>query len=88
MDISDLPLEFRQARPGALPAASEEFDLAMSWSVAEHAWDLKSYFAEAWRIVKPYGHLYVQTWPLWNLEHGHHIPHWLDRFDHLRAHAQ
>jgi SAM-dependent methyltransferase len=84
IDISDLPLEFRHSRTDYLPAATEEFDLAVSWSVAEHVTDLKSYFSEASRIVKPYGHLYVQTWPLWYSEHGHHIPHWLDRFDHLR----
>jgi ubiquinone/menaquinone biosynthesis C-methylase UbiE len=84
MDLSALDLEFRPASTEQLPAATEEFDMAVSWSVVEHVSDLESFFAEAWRIVKPDGHMFVQTWPLWFSEHGHHCPHWIKPHDHLR----
>ena len=84
MSLDDLALEFRRAEPERLPAEDGEFDLAISWSAAEHVKNLDVFFAEAWRIVKPFGHLYVQTWPLWYSEHGHHLWTWLEPFDHLR----
>ncbi len=82
--IADLNLEFRTAEPERLPASDHEFDLAVSWSVAEHVRQLDAFFAEARRIVKPFGHLFVQTWPLWYSEHGHHLWTWIEPFDHLR----
>jgi SAM-dependent methyltransferase len=84
VDISDLHLEFRKATSSSIEAEDEEFDLGVSWSVMEHVFDRSGYIGEAWRVIKPYGHLLVQVWPLWYSEHGHHLWRWLDPFDHLR----
>jgi sterol 24-C-methyltransferase len=75
--IADLRLEFRTSTEDRLPADDRSFDEAITWSVAEHVKDLRAFFYEAWRVIKPYGHLYVQAWPLWASEHGHDLPHWL-----------
>ncbi len=83
-DLSGFNLEFRTAIPGSLPAGDGEFDLGVSWSVMEHVFDREGFMSEARRVIKPFGQFFVQVWPLWHSEHGHHLWQWLQRFDHLR----
>jgi SAM-dependent methyltransferase len=83
-DFSTLPLEFRTIAPGALDAGDGEFDIGVSWSAMEHVFDRQGYLREAARVIKPYGHLFVQVWPMWHSAHGHHLWNWLQPFDHLR----
>lgn len=83
-DLSKLNLQFRAAASGAIEAQDGEFDLGVSWSVMEHVFDREGYMREAHRVIKPHGHLFVQVWPLWHSEHGHHLWQWLHPFDHLR----
>jgi len=83
-DLSASPLEFRTIVPGALDARDGEFDIGLSWSAMEHVFDRVGYMREARRVIKPYGHLFVQVWPMWHSEHGHHLWQWLQPFDHLR----
>jgi SAM-dependent methyltransferase len=84
VDLSQLQLEFRTAKPGSLDAGDGEFDIGVSWSVLEHVFDREGYMREAHRVIRPFGHLFVQVWPLWHSEHGHHLWQWLRPFDHLR----
>ncbi len=84
VDLSDLNLEFRKASPGSIEADDAEFDLGVSWSVMEHVFDREGYMREARRVIKPNGLLFVQVWPLWHSEHGHHLARWLSPYDHLR----
>jgi SAM-dependent methyltransferase len=80
VDLSAVDLEFRTVHD----ARDAEFDFGVSWSVMEHVFDRVGYMREIRRVIKPYGHLLVQVWPLWHSEHGHHLAHWLNPFDHLR----
>jgi SAM-dependent methyltransferase len=84
VDIASLRLEFRKATAGSIDADDAEFDVGVSWSVLEHVFDREGYMREARRVIKPHGHLFVQVWPLWYSEHGHHLFQWLGPFDHLR----
>jgi len=84
VDWSDLDVQFRAAVPGSIEARDAEFDIGVSWSVMEHVFDRAGYMMEARRVIKPHGHLFVQVWPMWHSEHGHHLWQWLSPFDHLR----
>jgi SAM-dependent methyltransferase len=84
VDVANLDVRFRLASAGGIEAADGAFDLAVSWSVFEHVFDREGYVREAHRVIKPYGHFFVQVWPLWFSEHGHHLWRWLRPFDHLR----
>jgi len=83
LDLSAIDVQFRSAA-GALDAADAEFDVGVSWSVMEHVFDRAGFMGEARRVIKPYGHFFVQVWPLWHSEHGHHLWQWLHPYDHLR----
>jgi SAM-dependent methyltransferase len=83
-DLSKADVQFRGATAGAIDARDGEFDVGVSWSVLEHVFDRVGYMREARRVIKPHGHLFVQVWPLWHSEHGHHLWTWLKPFDHLR----
>ena len=83
-DLSRLDLEFRAAKPGSIDARDGEFEIGVSWSVLEHVFDREGYMREAHRVIKPFGRLFMQVWPLWHSEHGHHLWQWLRPFDHLR----
>jgi SAM-dependent methyltransferase len=84
VDLSAIDVEFRTTIDGVIDARDAEFDLGVSWSVMEHVFDRVGYMRELRRVIKPYGHLFVQVWPLWHSEHGHHLWNWLHPFDHLR----
>jgi SAM-dependent methyltransferase len=84
VDLSAIDVEFRGIHSGVIDARDAEFDFGVSWSVMEHVFDRVGYIKEIRRVIKPYGHLLVQVWPLWHSEHGHHLAHWVDPFDHLR----
>ncbi len=83
-DLAALDVQFRSAAGGVLHAADAEFDVGVSWSVMEHVFDRVGFMGEARRVIKPYGHFFIQVWPLWYSEHGHHLWQWLSPFDHLR----
>ncbi len=83
-NLSAIDVEFRPIHSGVMDARDAEFDCGVSWSVLEHVFDRVAFMTEIRRVIKPYGHLFVQVWPLWNSEHGHHLGHWLNPFDHIR----
>lgn len=83
-DLSAINLQFRAADSGVIDARDSEFDIGVSWSVMEHVFDRVGYMSEVRRVIKPYGHFFVQVWPLWHSQHGHHLWQWLNPFDHLR----
>lgn len=54
--------EFRQINDfGRWPLADMSVDLAVSDYVLEHVQDPASFLAEAWRVLKPGGHLCIRT---------------------------
>jgi len=61
----------------------EEFDLAISWSAAEHIIDFQSTCNQVFRSLKKNGLFFLQTYPLWNSAWGHHLFEWLPRYFHL-----
>lgn len=54
----------------ALPLGDAEFDLAVSFQVLEHVWDLDWYLGELKRILKPGGSMLLSTHGAW-LYHPH-----------------
>ena len=84
VNLSEIDVAFRGIQSGVFDACDAAFDFGVSWSVMEHVFDRAGYMKEIRRVIKPYGHLLVQVWPLWHSEHGHHLAHWLNPFDHLR----
>jgi len=61
----------------------EEFDLAVSWSAAEHIMDFQIASNQVFNSLKRNGLFFLQTYPLWNSAWGHHLFEWLPRYFHL-----
>lgn len=61
----------------------DEFDLAISWSAAEHIMDFQGTSDDVFRSLKKHGLFFLQTYPLWNSAWGHHLFEWLPRYFHL-----
>ena len=77
-------VQFAQHPAGRLPYSDGTFDVVFTWSVAEHVADLRSFFSETFRCLRPDGMLFIQTWPLWWSEHGSHLWEWIpEGFVHL-----
>jgi SAM-dependent methyltransferase len=66
-------LEFVQADGAALPFGSGVFDVVFSHSVIEHVARPLAYLQELRRVVKPAGHVLLQTGPYLS-QHGSHLP--------------
>jgi len=66
-------VRFVQADGTALPFASGTFDLVLSHAVIEHVADAKAYLAEARRVLKPDGLLFLETAPYLSPS-GAHLP--------------
>jgi 2-polyprenyl-3-methyl-5-hydroxy-6-metoxy-1,4-benzoquinol methylase len=58
-DSHGIAAEFRLARGEELPYPHEFFDTVISFDVFEHVADLRKTMAEAWRVLKPEGHLII-----------------------------
>jgi SAM-dependent methyltransferase len=59
------PFRLRRADITSLPFADESFDLAYAISVIEHGVNIRRFIAEAHRVLRPGGELFVTTdyWP-------------------------
>lgn len=66
-------LAFAQADGTALPFPDRSFDQVLSHAVIEHVADPRAYLAEARRVLKPGGALFLQTAPYLS-PHGAHLP--------------
>lgn len=76
-------LQFDIVKDGRYNIESSSIDLATSWSAAEHFMNPIRVFSEVYRILKSDGVFFLQTYPLWFSEHGHHLSTWIPPFWHL-----
>jgi len=60
-----------------------EFDLAISWSAAEHIENFQNITDQIYRSLKNHGLFFLQTYPLWKSAWGHHLFEWLPPYYHL-----
>ncbi len=83
---ADMPrgLEFRTSAPTRIPAESDAFDFAYSWSAFEHIADPIAMLHEVRRILRPTGCFFLQLWPFYFSAKGSHLWQWFDEdFHHL-----
>jgi SAM-dependent methyltransferase len=66
-------ISFSRADGTALPFGDRSFDLVLSHSVIEHVADPIGYLKEAFRVLRPGGHLLLQTAPYLSPS-GAHLP--------------
>jgi ubiquinone/menaquinone biosynthesis C-methylase UbiE len=67
-----------------LPFADNTFDLIFSWSVFEHIAEVPATLAEARRVVKPEGRIFIQVFPWFHTFAGSHLTDYIDEpFFHL-----
>jgi SAM-dependent methyltransferase len=66
-------LAFSSCEPRRIPATDDAFDIVTSWSTFEHVDDPAAVLAEIHRILRPYGLLMIQIWPLYYSQHGSHL---------------
>jgi SAM-dependent methyltransferase len=72
-------LEFRQSEPGRpLPFADGECDAVYSWSVFEHVAQVPGLMAEAARVLRDDGWLFLQIEPLYFSPFGSHLMRLVD----------
>ena len=76
-------LKFDVIIDGKYNLQDSSIDVATSWSAAEHFMDPLSVFSEVRRILKSGGAFFLQTYPLWFSEHGHHLSTWIPPYWHL-----
>jgi SAM-dependent methyltransferase len=65
-------VRFVQGDAGRLPVASESIDLVYSFAAFEHFADPRSVMAEAWRVLRPRGHLFLLFGPVFTSPYGLH----------------
>jgi ubiquinone/menaquinone biosynthesis C-methylase UbiE len=77
-NIQSLPAElyFATAEQTRLPAESDYFDIAVSWSAFEHIADPCAVLREVRRVLSPNGVLFIQVWPFYASAHGTHLVDW------------
>jgi SAM-dependent methyltransferase len=66
-------ISFSRADGTALPFGDRSFDLVLSHSVIEHVADPLTYLKEAFRVLRPGGHMLLQTAPYLSPS-GAHLP--------------
>ncbi len=76
-------LKFDVIVDGKYKFEESSIDLVTSWSAAEHFMNPIRVFSEVYRILKSSGVFFLQTYPLWFSEHGHHLSTWIPPFWHL-----
>lgn len=64
---------FAQADGSCLPFPDDTFDTILSHAVIEHVADYGAYLREARRMIRPNGHMFLQTSPYLS-PHGSHLP--------------
>jgi SAM-dependent methyltransferase len=69
-------LRFETAYDDRIPAEAASFDVAVSWSVFEHATDPVGLAREIRRVLSDDGCLFLQLWPFYSSEHGSHLWDW------------
>ena len=74
---------FLRIEPDSRITFEDKFDLAISWSAAEHIMDFQGTSDDVYRSLKKHGVFFLQTYPLWNSGWGHHLFEWLPRYFHL-----
>jgi SAM-dependent methyltransferase len=74
---------FLKIDPNKRMRFKDRFDLAISWSAAEHIMDFQGTTNDVFRSLKKHGLFFLQTYPLWNSAWGHHLFEWLPRYFHL-----
>lgn len=71
------------ARAEAIPFASGAFDMIWCWTVVEHVQDVAASLAEMVRVLKPWGHLFIQTPDYRHFYEPHYklaLPMWAPRW--------
>lgn len=66
-------VQFAQADGARLPFGDGQFDLVLSHAVIEHVATPLEYLRELRRVVRPGGHVFLQTAPYLS-QHGSHLP--------------
>lgn len=82
-------LTFGVSEPGDLGIPDSSVDVVITWSVFEHASNVRELLAEVRRVLVSEGLLFIQIWPLFHSPHGSHLWPWFDTepFPHLRLDA-
>jgi SAM-dependent methyltransferase len=75
---------FRKISDGIELSFANEFDLAISWSAAEHIMNFQSSSDSVFSSLRNGGIFFLQTYPLWRSSWGHHLSEWLPPFFHLQ----
>ena len=74
---------FQKIEHGSRINFESKFDLAISWSAAEHIMDFQGTCDDVYRSLKTHGLFFLQTYPLWNSAWGHHLFEWLPKYFHF-----
>lgn len=71
------------ARAETIPFATSTFDMVWCWTVVEHVQDVAASLAEMVRVLKPWGHLFIQTPDYRHFYEPHYklaLPMWAPRW--------
>jgi ubiquinone/menaquinone biosynthesis C-methylase UbiE len=71
-----------------MPFPDESFDVVCSWGVLEHVQNLPRVLAEARRVCKESGRVFLFTYPFWTCFYGSHLSDFIaEPFFHLKHDA-
>lgn len=78
-DFSDPRVQYRRESVTDIQLPKASFDIVYSAAVFEHVHDLPRAFAEAARICRPGGTIFIISSPLWYAPYGNHMASILER---------